>query len=93
MHRPGNHNAKRRPHLLHGANLHRRSMRAQQQALALRLRLLAGDEERVLRIARRMVRRKIQRFEVVVIGFDDGAFGDGVAELLKDGDNLVARCA
>ena len=39
MHFPGNHDAQRRLHLLHGANLHRRRMRAQQQALALRLRL------------------------------------------------------
>jgi hypothetical protein len=35
-------------------------MRAQQQALALRLRLLARDKERILRVAGGMVRREIQ---------------------------------
>ena len=91
MDRPGDHDANRRTHLFHGANLHRRRVRAQQQALALRLRLLAGDEQRVLRIARRMVRRKIQRLEVVVIGFDDGAFRNGIAEFLKDTDDFAHR--
>ena len=64
-------------------------MRAQQQALALRLGLLSGDEQRVLRIARRMVRRKIQRLEVVVVRFDDRALGDGIAELLEDSNNFM----
>jgi len=54
----GTHDAHRRFHLLHGANLHRRRVRAQQQAVALRFRVLPGDEQRILRIARRMVRRK-----------------------------------
>ena len=60
MHLPWNHDANRRPHLLHGANLHRRSMRPQQQPLTLRLRLLIGDEERVLRVTCGMVRGEIQ---------------------------------
>jgi hypothetical protein len=51
-------------------------MRAQQQALAQRLGLLAGDEQRILRVASGMVRRKIQRFEIVLIGLDDGPVGD-----------------
>ena len=36
-----------------------------------------------------MVRREIQRFEVVIIRFDDRPFGNGVAEFLKDADNLA----
>ena len=36
----------------------------------------SGDEQRVLRIARGMVRRKIQRLEIVVVGLDLGAFLD-----------------
>ena len=66
-------------------------MRAQQQAVALRLRLLPGDEERVLRVARRMVGRKIQRFEVVVVRLDNRAIGDRVAQLLEDANNLMHR--
>ena len=68
-------------------------MRAQQQPLALRLRLLPRDEQRVLRIPRRMVRRKIQRLEVVVIRLDDRPFGDGIAEFLEDANNLAPRLA
>ena len=81
----------RRLHLLHGANLHRRSVSAQQQAVALRFRFLAGDEQRVLGIARGMVRRKIQCFEIVVVGLDDRTFLDRVAEIAEDGDDLVHR--
>ena len=85
------HHAHRRLHLLHGANLHWRRVRAQQQAVALRLRFLSGDEERVLRIARGMIRRKIQRFEVVVVGFNLRAFLDRVAQIAEDADDLVHR--
>ena len=74
---------------LHRPNLHRRSMRAQQQPLALRLRLLARDEQSILRIPRRMIRRKIQRLEVVIIGFNDRPVSNGVAKLLKDPNHLV----
>ena len=88
---PGITIAHRRLHLLHGANLHRRSVGAQQQALALRLRFLTGDEQRVLGIARRMVRRKIQRLEVVVVGLDHRPFLNRVAEIAEDGDDLVHR--
>ena len=51
----------------------------------------SGDEDRVLRVARGMVRRKIQRLEVVVVGFDLRAFGNRVAEIAEDGDDLVHR--
>ena len=40
----GNDNANRRLQLLHGANLHGRSVRAQQQSLAPRLRFLIGEK-------------------------------------------------
>ena len=70
MHLPRNHNAQRRLHFLHGANLHRRSVRPQQQSFALRLGLLVGDKERILRIARGMIGRKIQRLEIVIVGLD-----------------------
>jgi hypothetical protein len=53
--------------------------------------ILPGDEQRVLRVARGMVRRKIQRLEVVVIGFDLGTFFDRVAQIAEDGDDLVHR--
>ena len=53
------------------------------------LLLLAGDEQRVLGVARRMVRREVQRLEVVVVGLDLGAFADGVAHRLEDGDDFV----
>ena len=89
MHFARNHNPHRRLHLLHGANLHRRSVRAQQQPVALRLRFLAGDKQRVLGIARGMVRRKIQCFEIIVVGLDHRTFLDRVAEIAEDGDDLV----
>ena len=90
MHRPGNHNANRRTHLLHGANLNRRSVRPQQEPFSLRLRLLPRNKQRVLRVACRMVGWKIQRFEVVIVGLDDRTFSDRVPEFLEDADDLVA---
>src|ERR1035438_9258168 len=89
MHLAGDHDAHRRRLLLHGANLHRRSVGAQQQTIARGLALLAGDEQRVLRIARGMVRREVERLEVVVVGLDLGAFADGVAHRFEYGDDLV----
>ena len=91
MHGTGNHNAKRRPHLLHRPNLYRRSMRAQEQPLALRLPLLPRDEQSILRIPRRMVHRKIQRLEVVIVGLDNRPLSHGVAKLLKNGNDLMHR--
>jgi hypothetical protein len=58
-------------------------VRAQQQAVAQFFRFLPGDEKGVLRVARGMVRRKIQGLEVVVIGFNLRTFFDRVAELRK----------
>ena len=66
-------------------------MRAQQQAVAQRLRFLPRDEQRILRIARRVVRRKIQRLEVVKVGLNLRAFLDRVAEIAEDANHLVHR--
>jgi hypothetical protein len=51
--------------------------------------LLAGDEQRVLGVARGMVRREVERLEIVVVGLDLGAFADGIAHRFEDGDDLV----
>src|SRR6202043_2933791 len=91
MHLPGYHDPNRRPHLLHGPNLHWRSMRTQQKTLPRRFRSLPRDEQSVLSISRRMVGRKIQRLKVVVVRLDDRPFGDGIPQLLKHGDDLVHR--
>ena len=64
--------AQRRPQLLHAAHLHRRSVGAQQMA--------AVQPERVLHVARGMVRRNVQRVEIVIFGFDLGAVEHGEAE-------------
>src|SRR6185369_10064354 len=77
------------PHLLHRADLYRRRVRAQHQAIALLLLLLVRDEKRVLGIARRMVRWEIQRFKIVVVAFDFRPLGDGVAHLHEDIDEFV----
>ena len=75
--------------LLHGADLHRRSVRAQQQAIAQRLAAAGWRLQRVLRVAGRMVRRKVQRLEVVVVGLDFRADADGVAHVLEDAHDFV----
>src|SRR5713226_1551225 len=85
------HHAHRRLHLLHGANLHWRRVRAQQQAVAQWLRFLPGDEERVLRVARGMIRRKVQRFKVVIIRLNLRPFLDRVTQIAEDANDLVHR--
>src|SRR5579859_1179064 len=91
MHFAGDHHAHRRWLALHGADLDRRGMRAQQQALALRLGFLSGDEQSVLRVARRMVGWKVQRLEVVVVGLDLGPGADGVSHGTEDVDDVIHR--
>src|SRR6266545_1785410 len=59
---PGRGNAQRRAALLHRVNLHRRGLRAQRQPLV--------DVERVLRAARRVIGRDVQRVEVEEFGLD-----------------------
>jgi hypothetical protein len=58
--------------VLHDANLDGGSVRAQEKPVV--------DEECVLHIPRRVIRRKVQRLEVVVVVLDVGAFGDAEAE-------------
>ncbi len=79
----GRDQADRRRLALHGADLHGRGMRAQQAAVA--------EVERVVHRARRMVRREIQRFEIVIVVFDLGTFGDIVAEPREDLGHAVER--
>ena len=89
MHFPRTDHAQGRLHLFHGANLHRRSVRAQQQPLPQRLRFLIGDEQRILRIPRRMIGRKIQRLEVVIIRLNLRPFFHRVPKIAKHPDHLV----
>src|SRR5258705_5792285 len=87
----GTHYSHRWLHFFHRANLDGRRMRSQQQTVALRLRLLSGNEECVLCIASGMVRRKIQGFEIVVVGLDLWTFFNGVTKIAEDADDLVHR--
>ena len=90
----------RRRVLLHVANLHRAGVRAQQRQRPRRPgRLDAGvgagisgvsQVERVLHVARRMFRRHVERFEVVVIVLDLRPFEHLVAEPREDVDHFVA---
>ena len=79
VHFAGNDDAHRRRLLLHGAHLHRRGVGAQKQAVAQRAALLVGDDQRVLRVARGMARRKVHALEVVEVGFDLRTNADRVA--------------
>ena len=74
----------------HGAHLHRRGVRAQQQPRAVRLRI---EEERVVHLPRRMAFREIQLGEVVVVGLDIGTFGDGKAHVGEDRGEFVDHLA
>ena len=74
----------------HGAHLHRRGVRAQQQPRAVRLRI---EEERVVHVARRMILGEIELGEVVVVGLDVGTFGDGKAHVGEDRGELVDHLA
>ena len=62
-------------------DLHGRRMRAQQAAVA--------EIERVVHRPRRMVRREVQRLEVVPVVLDLGPVGDFEAAAAED----VGRCA
>ena len=52
---------------------------------------MVGDDERVLSVARRMVRWEVEGLEIVVVGLDLGAFSDGVAHCLEDADDFIQR--
>ncbi len=81
----GNDHAHGRRLRLHRADLHGRRVGAQQQ--------VAGQEERVLHVARGMVRREVQGLEVVVVGLDLRALDHGEAEPGEDLDDLVLHPA
>ena len=62
----------------HRAHLHRACMGAQNFARAVR----AGvEKEGVVHVARRMVRRKVQFREIIIVALDIRPFGDGKAHI------------
>ena len=72
----------------HGADLDGGGVGAHEEAVALRLAFLPGDLEGVLCVARGVVGGEVEGFEVVEVGFDFGAEGDGVAEFFEDRDDF-----
>ena len=78
---PGADDADRRLARQHRADLHRRSVRAQQPAVF--------EEESVLRVARRMVVGKVEETEVHPVVFDLGPFGDAVTQRPEDRFDLT----
>src|SRR5688572_8318452 len=68
---------------LHGVNLNRRGLRAKREAFS--------RVERVLRRARRVMVRNVERVEVVEIGFDLAIVFDGVTECDKDVFDALAQ--
>jgi hypothetical protein len=83
---PGNDDADRRLLRQHGAHLHRRSMRAQQKPAAIRLRI---EEKRVVHRPRRMLFRKVELGEIVIVGLDVGTFGDRKPHIGEDRGEFV----
>jgi hypothetical protein len=81
-----NDDADRRLLRLHGADLHRRGMGAQNLALAT---VVGLEKESVVHLAGRMAVGKVQRGEIVVVGLDIRTFGDGEAHVGEDGGDLV----
>src|SRR5215470_11342273 len=79
----GRGHAQRRAALLHRVNLHRRGLRTQRQPLV--------DVERVLRAARRVIGRDVQRVEVVEVGLDLRAVLDLVAHRDEDVFDLLPQ--
>ncbi len=81
VHLAGGNHAQRRLVVAHVAHLHTGGMRAQQAAIA--------EVEGVVHGARRVVRREVQRLEVVPVVFDFRAFGQLVTQAAEDlGDAL-----
>ena len=82
----------RRLVLLHVADLHRRRMRAKQRGRPIRGRRTLPDEvKRVLHVAGRMLRRHIERFEIVVVVFDLGTLEHLIAHAREDRLDLFAH--
>ena len=85
---PGNDDPDRRLLRQHRADLHRRGMRAQHEPGAVGpLRQI----KRVVFLPCRMLRRYVERREVIEILLDMRAFGDHETHFAKDRDNLVHR--
>ena len=74
----------------HRAYLHGRGVGAQQLALAVRVRL---EEEGVVHFARGMAGGEIQLGEIVIVGLNVRAFGDGKAHVGEDRGQLVHHLA
>ena len=74
----------------HRAHLHRARMRAQHFARAIRAGI---EKESVVHVARRMVRRKIQFREIIIVGLDVRPFGDGKSHVGENDRELVHHLA
>jgi hypothetical protein len=72
----------------HLADLHGRGVRAQQRRARVRARRL-HDEERVLHVGRRVIGRKPEAIEVVLVQVDLGAVRDVEAEADEQVEQLV----
>ena len=83
---PRHDDAQRRLLRLHRADLHGRGMGAQHQARAVRA---WRQIERVVLLARGMVRRDVERGEIVEIVLDMRPLGDDETHLAEDRDDLV----
>ena len=75
----------RRRYRLHRPDLHRRRVRAQQDA--------GPQIERIEALARRMIGRDVERVEVIVFGFDLRAEHDGEAAPLEVAAGVLHRTA
>ena len=82
--------ADRRLLIEHGAHLHRRGVRPQQQPRVIFLRI---EEEGVVHLARRMPFGEIQPGEIVVVGLDVGALGHRESHVGEDGGEFVPHLA
>ena len=74
----------------HGADLHRAGVGAQQQRAAVDLGV---EVERVEHLPRRMLRRDVERLEIVPVVLDVGAFRHGKAHVGEDRHDLLGGLA
>src|SRR5262249_12456005 len=81
IYRAGDHHLKRRLASLHRANLYRRCMGSEHSVI--------GNKKSVLHVARRMIFRKIQRCEIMVIIFDVWSARDFESHAPENVDDLV----
>ena len=86
----GRDDAKWRLLLKHGADLHRARMGAEYRPRAVRP---LGEIEGVVILPRGMLRRNVERGEIVEVGLDVGAFGDGETHIGEDLGDLVCDLA